>query len=117
MSVAEKKEGLAGVAQSLGTAKFGVAEAPLSEVIARLEAKDPSLVLLDTRSDEERAVSTIPGSIGKAELEAAPESFKDKEIVTFCTVRCTPERLRALAALWPRAASARSHVAPHATSS
>jgi rhodanese-related sulfurtransferase len=79
-----------------------VPEAPLAEVIARLEARDGSLLVLDTRSAEERAVSTIPGSLSKAEFEAAgPGAFKDKEIVTFCTARACgrgPGRAARLAA-------------------
>jgi len=112
-TVEERRSGLLGVAQSLNTARFEarpthtqhaplaggalrpltpraapqVPEAPLAEVIQRLEAKDSSLVVLDTRSAEERSVSTIPGSISKADFEAAgPGAYKDKEIVTFCTV-------------------------------
>lgn len=63
-----------------------VPEAPVEEVIKRLEAGDPSLVLLDTRAVEERSVSTIAGSISKEEFEKSPEAYADKEIVTFCTV-------------------------------
>ena len=63
-------------------------EAPLAEVIARLAARDASLVLLDTRSAEERAVSSIPGALSAPEFEAAPPgAFDGKEVVTFCTVR------------------------------
>lgn len=85
-TVEERRKGLQGVAESLNTARFGVPEAPLAEIISRLEAKDSSLIVLDTRSEEERSVSTIPGSLSKAEFEATPGAFKDKEIVTFCTV-------------------------------
>jgi rhodanese-related sulfurtransferase len=65
-----------------------VPEAPLAEVISRLAAHDASLVLLDTRSADERAVSSIPGAIAVPEFEAAPPGTYDgKEVVTFCTVR------------------------------
>ena len=63
-------------------------EAPLAEVIKRLAARDASLVLLDTRSADERAVSSIPGAIAVPEFEAAPAGTYDgREVVTFCTVR------------------------------
>ncbi len=80
-----KQKALLGVVESLGTAKFGVPNVALSNVIERL-GKDDSLVLMDTRSDEERSVSTIAGSITRADFEAAPEKFSQKEIVCFCTV-------------------------------
>ena len=81
----EKQKALVGVVESLGTAKFGVPNVPLSGIIARL-GKDDSLVLMDIRSDEERTVSTIAGSITRADFEAAPEKFSQKEVVCFCTV-------------------------------
>ncbi len=81
----EKQKALLGVVASLGTAKFGVPNVALSNVIERL-GKDDSLVLMDTRSDEERSVSTIAGSITRADFESAPEKFALKEIVCFCTV-------------------------------
>lgn len=61
-----KQKSLDGVVESLGTAKFGVPVVSRDEVLSRLGAKDPKLVLLDTRSDEERAVSTIPGAWRRA---------------------------------------------------
>ncbi len=81
----EKQKALLGVVESLGTAKFGVPNVALSNVIERF-GKDDSLVLMDTRSDEERSVSTIAGSITRADFESAPEKFSQKEIVCFCTV-------------------------------
>jgi rhodanese-related sulfurtransferase len=81
-----KQAQLNGVVESLGTAKFGVPTVSRDDVVARLEARDPSLVLLDVRSQEERDVSTIPGAITKAQFEAAPERYADKDVVCFCTV-------------------------------
>lgn len=74
------------VVESLGTAKFEVPTVGRDDILRRLDAKDPSLVLLDVRSEEERVVGTIPGAITKAEFEAAPERYADKEVVCFCTV-------------------------------
>jgi hypothetical protein len=81
----EKQKALMGVVESLGTAKFDVPNVALSHIIERF-GKDDSLVLMDTRSDEERSVSTIAGSITRADFESAPEKFSQKEIVCFCTV-------------------------------
>ena len=84
--MAELKTKLKDVVDSLGTAKFDVPTVSIVEILQRLEAKDESLVLLDIRSEEETSVSTIPGSISKAEFDANPSKFADKEVVCFCTV-------------------------------
>jgi rhodanese-related sulfurtransferase len=78
----DKQIALNGVVASLGTSKF---EAP--EVsIADIKANPEKYVLLDVRSEEERAVSTIPGSINKAQFEEDTAKYADKEVVCFCTV-------------------------------
>lgn len=82
-SLAEKKVGLMGVVDSLGQAKFKVPEVSVASICARLESGDESLVLLDTRSDPERAIATIPGSISKIEFEANPAAYSDKEVVCY----------------------------------
>ncbi|KAJ1425443.1 hypothetical protein B484DRAFT_451098 [Ochromonadaceae sp. CCMP2298] len=76
------------VVESLGTAKFDLATATVSvsEVIRRLDAKDETLVLMDVRSEEERLVSTIAGSITRAEFEAESEKYAGKDVVAYCTV-------------------------------
>ena len=74
------------VVESLGTAKFEVPDVKIPDIIRRLDANDESLVLLDIRSAEETDVSTIPGSISKAEFDADPSKYADKEVVCFCTV-------------------------------
>ena len=53
------------VVTSLGTAKFEVPNVARDEILKRLAAKDPSLVLLDVRTEEERN-TTIAGSIDVA---------------------------------------------------
>jgi rhodanese-related sulfurtransferase len=73
------------VVASLGTAKFEVPSVSVSDIIKRLDEKDETLVLMDVRSEEER-ISCIPGSITKAEFEAAPEKYAGKEVVAYCTV-------------------------------
>jgi hypothetical protein len=63
----DKQPKLQDVVDSLGTAKFAAPSAKftvptvgLDEVMKRLSEKDPSLVLLDSRSEEERKVSSRP---------------------------------------------------------
>jgi rhodanese-related sulfurtransferase len=82
----ETQKKLMGVVESLGTAKFEVPDVKIMDIIARMDAKDESLVLLDIRSEEETAVSTIPGSISKVEFDSDPAKYADKEVVCFCTV-------------------------------
>ena len=78
----EKQKALNGVVASLGTAKFNVPDVSIAEIITSPD----KYVLLDVRSDEERNVSTIPGSISKIEFEADPSKYADKEVVCYCTV-------------------------------
>lgn len=44
------------------------------------------IVIVDVRSEEETAVSMIPGAITKTEFEANRERYKDHKIVTYCTI-------------------------------
>jgi len=62
MSLTELQQKLDDVVSSLGTAKFDVPTVSRDEIVRRMQSKDPSLVLLDTRTEEER-ITTIPGSI------------------------------------------------------
>ena len=45
-----------------------------------------SVVLVDVRSPEERAVSIIPGAISTAELERNLEQYRAATIVAYCTI-------------------------------
>ena len=60
--IAELQKKLDDVVSSLGTARFDVPTISRDEIIQRMQARDPSIVLLDIRTDEERS-TTIPGSI------------------------------------------------------
>lgn len=51
-----------------------------------VEDVTPQMVLVDVRPQDERAVSTLPGSIPLEKLEADPSAFADKKIVFFCTL-------------------------------
>lgn len=48
--------------------------------------KDSSVVIVDVRTEEERAVSWIPGSISKDEFESRRAEFADSKIVAHCTI-------------------------------
>lgn len=61
-----------------------VPEMTVDELQARRD--DEELVLVDVRQPQERAVSMIPGAIASEELEADPERFRDRKLVTYCTI-------------------------------
>jgi sodium/bile acid cotransporter 7 len=61
-----------------------VAEIEVGELPA-LEAREP-VVLVDCREDRERDVSMINGAISKAEFEADAASYRDRVVVTYCTI-------------------------------
>jgi rhodanese-related sulfurtransferase len=50
------------------------------------KADDSKFVLVDVRSDEEIAVSLIPGAITKKEFESEKDKYRDKLIVPYCLV-------------------------------
>jgi len=56
------------------------------ELCASIESADAKILLVDVRSDAERAVSTIPGAISQQSFESRKEEFADQTIVPFCTV-------------------------------
>jgi rhodanese-related sulfurtransferase len=58
----------------------------VSEVQDLMEQKQQALIFLDVRSAEERAVSTIPGSLSVDEFYASQSQHGDALVVAFCTV-------------------------------
>ena len=56
----------------------------VSEVGRLLEAD--SVVLVDVRTPEERAISRIPGSITAEAFEADPARYNDVAVVAYCTI-------------------------------
>ena len=48
--------------------------------------KSGNLVLVDVRSPEEQAISMIPGAITAEAFAAAEDSYRDKTVVTYCTI-------------------------------
>lgn len=45
-----------------------------------------SLVIVDVREPEEQQVSMIPGAIRAKDFEAARETYRDSQIVVYCTI-------------------------------
>lgn len=44
------------------------------------------VIMVDTRTDEERAVSRIPGTVlSKEEFEGQKANFRNKTVVAYCT--------------------------------
>lgn len=64
--------------------KLGFARVPEIEPEAVDGLQDP--VFLDVRPPEERAVSMIPGAIDKATFEANAEAYRNRPVVTYCTI-------------------------------
>lgn len=53
--------------------------------VADLQKSD-DIVLVDVREPEEQAVSMIPGAITAEAFAAAEETYRDKRVVTYCTI-------------------------------
>jgi rhodanese-related sulfurtransferase len=62
----------------------GVPEVDTATVIKLIAEK--KVVLVDVRTKKEQAVSMIPGAITAAEFEKNPSVYKDKVVVSYCTV-------------------------------
>jgi sodium/bile acid cotransporter 7 len=63
----------------------GVRETTVEALVGELSAPVPP-VLVDVRSDEERAVSMIPGALSREEFEARRDELAGREVVTYCTI-------------------------------
>lgn len=50
------------------------------------QAADSKFVLVDVRSDEEIAVSMIPGAITKQQFEKEKDRYRDKLVIPYCLV-------------------------------
>lgn len=50
------------------------------------ELKTGDVVLVDVREPRERAVSTIPGAIDVETFERDADRYKDRTVVTYCTI-------------------------------
>ena len=56
--------------------------------VAELEALggEQGVLLIDVREPKETTVSRIPGAVTREEFEAAAESYRDRTVVTYCTI-------------------------------
>ena len=62
-----------------------VEEISVEELLRALDEEAPPIVV-DVRTDEERAVSIIPGSISQQEFETRIADLEGRLIVTYCTI-------------------------------
>jgi len=60
-------------------------EVTVETLMVQLAGPEPP-VLVDTRDDDERAVSTIPGALSREEFEARRDEFGGRPVVTYCTI-------------------------------
>lgn len=58
----------------------------MGEFLRRSEREE--WIIVDVRSPRERAVSVIPGALGKEEFEARLEEAREKHILVYCTAGC-----------------------------
>ncbi|MHC5002038.1 MAG: rhodanese-like domain-containing protein [Planctomycetota bacterium] len=63
----------------------GVPEIPAAEVMDRRAAGE-ELVLVDTRTPEERAASMIPGAVTAEQVHADPSAYAETTLVCYCTI-------------------------------
>ena len=56
-----------------------------AELVA-LQASGQSVVVVDVRTDGERAVSTLPGAVPAATVEADPQAYRGVALVAYCTI-------------------------------
>jgi rhodanese-related sulfurtransferase len=61
-----------------------VAEVTVEEFDRLRESND--VVLVDVRDRSEQEVSMIPGSITREALQADPQAYAEKTLVTYCTI-------------------------------
>ncbi len=66
--------------------KVRVREIDTDELLDLIDADEESFVLVDVRSDEEVAVSRIPGAITRQEFLARRDQLADKSVIAYCTV-------------------------------
>lgn len=66
--------------------EFPQVEGITVEELQQLQQEQPRLILVDVRSPEERAVSSIPGSISTEEFEHQLAEYQDTKIIAYCTI-------------------------------
>lgn len=85
LSEAEKRQRIAAMYEEYREEFPAVDSISAEELAGLLESAAPP-VLVDARSEEERAVSTIPGAISRQEFERLREELAAREVVTYCTI-------------------------------
>ena len=65
--------------------RFPDVESVTVEEVGRL-LESGSVVLVDAREADERAVSWIPGAITAEQFERAPDRYADRTVVAYCTI-------------------------------
>lgn len=60
--------------------------ADISAEALRGRADDADMLIVDCRTDAERAVSTIPDAISIADFETSLDRYRERTIVTYCTI-------------------------------
>lgn len=78
----DKMVAIRDILSKLGIAKFR--DIPSMKIVDAMTTKD--VVLVDVRSDEERAVSMIAGAITYEHYEANASSYASKQVVCYDTV-------------------------------
>lgn len=63
----------------------GLPEMTIEQLVSSPRDEE-SVVLVDVRTEDERAVSVIPGSISQEEFEARPAELEGRKVVTYCTI-------------------------------
>ena len=67
------------------SAKFKAVEHISIEEFKKLQ-RDSTVILVDVRPENERKVSVLPNSISKEEFLDKKEQFRNKKIVSYCTI-------------------------------
>ena len=80
-----KKEILSSMTQNISKKHPNVKTLGPLEVLS-WQKSNKEFVLIDVRKDDERAISTIKGSISADEFNRDPNRYKDKTVVSFCTI-------------------------------
>lgn len=68
------------------TTKFSAVPHLPPSVVKDLQATGTPITLIDTRSNEEQDVSTIPGSLTMEEFERREKELSNTKIIAYCTI-------------------------------
>ncbi len=74
------------MAKSVALKNNDIKHMQATELLKRRENKIDDLIIVDVRTKAEQMESMIPGAISKELFEKHAKYFKDKDIVSYCTV-------------------------------